>query len=348
MNTAHGLSATVVPPLTLPRNRRSSWSNTGSGGKLLRLDSEGMMKSMPRDDFTPPDESKLRACLESHVADMTGPGKLPALRVSKHALKVRWLSCFDLLGFKKLINASDLMSVFFRYEKVMRALHSTAVGKPYIALAWFSDTFLIYAPDATCAGFFAVDSASHWFTTNLILREIPVRGAMSCDELYLDRSSQTYLGKGLVEAYEYGDGQDWIGFVLCPSASRRLSDLGLSPDEQPLQDVRPSPSRVRSQVRVLSRDEQLRLSVRERYVRWPVCFKSEDKNEDKPREEFLHARKLGSILGCEDDKHLVRALERMLSRETEPFITTKYTRTIEFLKGMDSPRCPSLGSTSHS
>ena len=296
-----------------------------------------MMKAMSRDDFTPLDESKLRASLESHVADMTGPNKLPALRFSKHALKVRWLSCFDLLGFKKLVNGSDLTSVFFRYEKAMRALHSTAVGKPHIGLAWSSDTFLIYAPDATCAGFFAIDSASHWFTTNLILREIPVRGAMSCDESYLDRSSQVYLGKGLVEAYEYGDGQDRLGFVLCPSASRQLSHLGLSPDEP----VHPPQSRTKSPIRVLSHDEHFHLRVCEQYVRWPVSIK-------KIGKQFLHARKLGRILGCEYDKHLVRALERMQSRATKPSIARKYTRTISFLKRMDSRRYPSLGSTSHS
>jgi hypothetical protein len=302
-----------------------------------------MTKRMPRDNLTPLDETKLRMGLESHVADMIETDKLPALRFSKNALGVRWLSCFDLLGFKNLVHTSDLESVFFRYEKAMRALHLTAVGRPHVSLAWFSDTFLIYAPDATCAGFFAVDDASHLFITNLILHEIPVRGAMSCDELYLNRSSQTYLGKGLVQAYKYGDGQDWIGFVLCPSASRQLSELRLSPDERPQQDVRHFPSKMRSQVRVLSRNEQLRLSVRERYMRWPVCLKNEDKNEDKPREEILHARKLGRILGCEDDKHLVRALERMRSRETVPSITAKYARTIEFLKGMDSTRYPSLG-----
>ena len=311
------------------RNRRSLWSNTGSGGKLRRLVSEGMTKRMSRDDFIPLDESKLRASLESHVAEM---GKLPVLRFSKHALRVRWLSCFDLLGFKTLVNTSDLRSVFSRYERAMRALHSTAVGKPHVGLAWFSDTFLIYAPDATCAGFFAVDSASHWFATNLILREIPVRGAMSCDELYLDRSNQAYLGKGLIEAYEYGDGQDWIGFVLCPSASQQLSDLGLSPDEP----VHPSQSR-----RKLSHDEHFHLKVCEQYVRWPVFIKNKGK-------QFLHARKLGRILGCEDDKHLVRALERMRSRETKSSITKKYTRTISFLKRMDSRRYASLESPPHS
>jgi hypothetical protein len=259
-------------------------------------------------------------------------------------LTKRWFSCFDLLGSSRLAKTSEFVSVFVRYRKVIDEFLQNADSNANIGRAWFSDTFVIYAPDASKAGFFAIENASQWFTTFLILREIPVRGAMSCDEIYVDRDSQVYLGKGLIEAYEYGDGQDWLGFVLCPSASRQLSDLALSPDEQLQQDVRPSPSMMKSQVRVLSPDEQLQLGVRERYVRWPVIMKNRNKNflcARKHHKKFLHACKLGRSFGREDEKQLVRALERMRSRETKHSIKKKYTRTIDFLKKMDSRRYPS-------
>lgn len=31
----------------------------------------------------------------------------------------------------------------------------------------------------------------------------------------------------MIEAYEYGEAQNWIGFILCPSAEKQLKTLGL-------------------------------------------------------------------------------------------------------------------------
>jgi len=91
---------------------------------------------------------------------------------------------------------------------------------------WFSDTFLVYTLDDSGDNFTIIDQFSRWFVYFLIEAGIPVRGALSCGDFYADRSNNLYFGSALIEAYEYGEAQDWIGFLLSPSAVTQLGSLG--------------------------------------------------------------------------------------------------------------------------
>src|SRR5205809_319215 len=44
--------------------------------------------------------------------------------------------------------------------------------------------------------------------------------------------SDDSVRQSLVEAYGVGEAQDWIGFLLCPSAVVRLDELGLPAGER--------------------------------------------------------------------------------------------------------------------
>jgi hypothetical protein len=48
---------------------------------------------------------------------------------------------------------------------------------------------------------------------------------MACDEFYADKPNGVFLGKALVDAYEYGEKFNWIGFTLSPSVLSRLEEL---------------------------------------------------------------------------------------------------------------------------
>ncbi|MFZ4395085.1 MAG: hypothetical protein ACOYOU_05590 [Kiritimatiellia bacterium] len=67
---------------------------------------------------------------------------------------------------------------------------------------------------------------------SLTTKLIPVRGALACGSLYADTESHLFFGNALIESYEYGDSQDWIGLILAPSAAARLRDVGLPPEER--------------------------------------------------------------------------------------------------------------------
>ena len=134
----------------------------------------------------------------------------------------RWLGCFDLLGTRELIRSGDTFRVFSVYEK---ALHEVRTSKLPIQRAWFSDTFLIYSQTDCASDFWDLDSVSRWFVYFLIMADIPVRGAIASGNFYADDTGQVYFGEALVESYEFGEAQDWIGFLLCPSAVARMEVL---------------------------------------------------------------------------------------------------------------------------
>jgi hypothetical protein len=54
-----------------------------------------------------------------------------------------------------------------------------------------------------------------------------VRGAVSCGEFFADKPNQIFLGRALVEALEYGERYNWIGFTLSLSAEQQLKQFGL-------------------------------------------------------------------------------------------------------------------------
>ena len=144
----------------------------------------------------------------------------------------RWVGYFDLLGMKDLIKSGAHVSVFVALSSVLEQLMDRVSAWPNVRYAWFSDTFIVYTDDDSGLSFCAIDDISKWFCYFLIWENIPVRGAVSCDLLYADRENNLFFGEALVEAYEYGEAQDWIGLILCPSATERLKHLGLPPEER--------------------------------------------------------------------------------------------------------------------
>jgi hypothetical protein len=139
-----------------------------------------------------------------------------------------WLAYFDLLGTRALIESESFFDVFMIYAK---AIEVAQKGKNFcqqiVSPVWFSDTFLAYASDDSGRSFSFIDLFSRQFAYFLIEASIPVRGALSCGKFYADRSRSLYFGPALIEAFEYTEAQDWIGFLLSPSAENQLGSLGI-------------------------------------------------------------------------------------------------------------------------
>jgi hypothetical protein len=142
----------------------------------------------------------------------------------------KWVSYFDLLGFKRFVCEHPLENVFFAYsiclEEFRRQEQRAGKWSSKLELIHFSDSFLIYTTDDTAGSFAALEMASRHFFNFVLLRGggFPLRGAMACDDFYADRSSGVVFGKALVEAHEIGERFGWIGFVLSPSAVSRMAD----------------------------------------------------------------------------------------------------------------------------
>lgn len=143
--------------------------------------------------------------------------------------KNRWFCYLDLLGFTNLVRSRDVGAVIELYEEAISKLELGASTKRHLGLScsWFSDTFIIFTRGDSPEEFTWLEQASRLFFQRLILAAIPARGAISHGKLYSNLEKNIFVGEALIEAYEYGEDQDWLGLLLAPSVYRRLEGTQL-------------------------------------------------------------------------------------------------------------------------
>jgi len=154
----------------------------------------------------------------------------------------RWIAYFDLLGFTNLVRDKLLEEVLSIYEDAVNALKESIydleptqvadkdisvkkkieLNRHGISYTWFSDSFIIFSRGDSDKEFERIESTSRKFFQKLILRKIPVRGALTLGPLYTQQEKNVFIGKALIDAYEYGEKQNWLGFVLTPRVHEHL------------------------------------------------------------------------------------------------------------------------------
>jgi len=219
----------------------------------------------------------------------------------------KWVSYFDLLGFKSFVCEHPPQSVFNTYsiclEEFRQQEKREKTWTSRLEFIHFSDSFLICTSDDTAGSWVALESASRWFFNLVLYRGdgFPLRGAMACDEFYADRKNGVFFGKALVEAHDCGEKYDWIGFVLSPSAIGRMADTGIN----------------------LPANERLN------YREWNAPTK---KSKRGVVEEHVVAYLIGESSRISGQNSYVPKLESMAQRDNRPDVKAKYSNTIRFLK----------------
>jgi hypothetical protein len=123
---------------------------------------------------------------------------------------------------------------------------------------------------------------------------------MAFGKLYADPRSALYFGEALLDAYRVGESLDWIGFVLCDSAKKRLSEVGLPAHE------------------------------RLNYASWAVPVKGgEHRNPDTREMPAYIISHSPSRIEIEKISNSLRTMESRLDSEA---IRRKYESTLEFLR----------------
>ncbi len=139
----------------------------------------------------------------------------------------RWVAYYDLLGITDRIESGDHRGVF---EALARAIEEAKKQADYLKqarCAWFFDSFIIYNNSERDSDYPAIELFVRRFAYALIVNEIPMRGAIAWGEFYADQEHSLYFGQALVEAHRYGEAQDWLGLVYCPTVVERLKSLGI-------------------------------------------------------------------------------------------------------------------------
>jgi hypothetical protein len=146
----------------------------------------------------------------------------------------RWFAYFDLLGFANLVRQHEIEHVLPIYEDVLNSITQKADAKrgKGLSYSWFSDTFIVFSRGDSDQEFAFIEHVSRLFFQKLILGGIPVRGSLTVGLLYTQQKKNIFLGEALIDAYEYGEKQDWLGFILTPSVYNHLKDGSLQLDSR--------------------------------------------------------------------------------------------------------------------
>ncbi|MDP1571494.1 MAG: hypothetical protein Q8L86_15985 [Vicinamibacterales bacterium] len=147
----------------------------------------------------------------------------------------RWFCYFDLLGFSRLAEDQDVDEIIPTYEDVVRQVEEQtgAKSKLGVSSSWFSDTFIFFSRGGTDREFAAIEQAGRLFFQGLLAKRIPVRGALTYGKLYSRVDKNIFVGPALIDAYQYGECQNWVGFILTPSVHSRCRGTVLDLDQRP-------------------------------------------------------------------------------------------------------------------
>jgi len=224
----------------------------------------------------------------------------------------RWIAYFDLLGITRLDESGGKFGVFDALSKAIEELRKQRSHDNEISFARFSDTFIIYTKDDSDNSFCKIHIASQFFVFWLLQAGIPVTGAIACDRFYADDRNDIYLGKGLIEAHEYGEAQDWIGFILCPSAENKLSEYQL--------------------VATKFDYAYTRIPYKNKYTK-KIPFVNIARREKNKLKSNLPAFILGAGLTfCGNNSCLVKLKEMFKKHKDNPKDAKKYLRAINFIE----------------
>jgi hypothetical protein len=154
----------------------------------------------------------------------------------------RWVAFFDILGFKSFIEGttdpSKLYLLIDRYHETLKELQEECsyYAEHELTYLWFSDSFIFYSMDGSGGSYTVIQEACKHFLESNIYHRVPMRGAIAFGNLYTDENSKLVIGNSLVEAYTYCEDQNWINFILTPSAARRAIELGFTPQHHSFVD----------------------------------------------------------------------------------------------------------------
>jgi len=143
-----------------------------------------------------------------------------------------WVACFDILGFKKLLedtikNSSLEAFVQTHYLLILEKLEREGKYWPdHIVFTWASDSFVLFTFTKEDSVRFncLLQSAGHFFA-DLIQDRWALRGAISYGEFYADTEKSIFVGPALIDAYGYAEKLEMLGLVLTPLARKRLQDI---------------------------------------------------------------------------------------------------------------------------
>ncbi len=144
----------------------------------------------------------------------------------------RAVAFLDILGFKHLLSTESTSTVASKYTKVIELIdesnrlnlstkHSppSLFDHPLDSKGWcimqiFSDSIILVSHENTEESCLRLLVYVWRIMQGCLSAEMPFRGGISYDEMFVDESKGIFLGRALTKAYELEGSQDWIGVAI--------------------------------------------------------------------------------------------------------------------------------------
>jgi hypothetical protein len=139
----------------------------------------------------------------------------------------RAIAIFDILGFRELVNTAELSKLPEIVKKTLILSRNPLISRNLVGSIVFSDTIVLYG----LAGKNIYDES--WIivsSSNLLHMSarfgIPIRGALTFGEIFINQKERTIIGPALVKGYDLEQNQNWMGAIIDPDCEDRFK-LGL-------------------------------------------------------------------------------------------------------------------------
>ncbi|MGD0546782.1 MAG: hypothetical protein ABR991_03010, partial [Terracidiphilus sp.] len=140
-----------------------------------------------------------------------------------------WVAHFDILGFKSLLEKGSMeFEPVLSQSKIDDILnHIENISPLYreqIDYLFYADTFIFYSKSDQALDYSLIICVAQRFIRECIYIKLPVRGAISFGELIFGHEKKILMGNAFLESYEYSEDQNWLGLLLTPTATKKVSE----------------------------------------------------------------------------------------------------------------------------
>lgn len=135
--------------------------------------------------------------------------------------ELRFVGCFDILGFKGIVETAKLEWLVKAFELVLKKVNAASIvnmvwGKsPTINFKVFSDSIFFWTDDNSEESFIELCMFADQLIMSCINTGICIRGSITRGELYA--KDDVIIGKAIVRAYQLEQNQRWVGCWIDPN-----------------------------------------------------------------------------------------------------------------------------------
>lgn len=135
----------------------------------------------------------------------------------------RAIAIFDILGFKELVKTTEISKLPNIVKSTLKLSKSPLILDDFVGSILFSDTIVFFGLKGIeyyDESWIIVSSSN---LLNLSARSgIPIRGALTFGEIYINQKEKTIIGPSLVKAYDLEQNQNWMGAMIDPDYEDRF------------------------------------------------------------------------------------------------------------------------------